>query len=389
MGQRARDVVRETRPLTAEQIACIRLRNQCVAPSSAGATGGALACATPREVVEHLGALQGQDYAGVLWSIGLRVAGSTEDSVERAFSEREIVRTWPMRGTLHVIPAADARWMLELLTPRMIASTARRRANLALDDAEIARAAAIFTRALRGGNRLTRADMMALLDGAGIATAGQRGYHILFHLSMRRLIIFGPREGAQQTFVLFDEWLPEAPSLPREESLGLIVRRYFASHGPATAKDFAGWSGLTAADTKAGLDTAGESLVGETVGGTMYWGPRHDDAASGASRQGAGSESAETSAEPDVHLLPGFDEFMLGYKDRSAALHADHSEHTVPGGNGVFKPTAVIGGQVAGTWKRVVKKGVTSVEAVPFTRFSVAERRAIDAAARRYLAFIG
>ena len=388
VGQRARTIVSEVEPLAPEQIARIRLRNQCIAFSP-----GVSACATPHDVVTHLGALQGQDYAGVLWSIGLRVAGSTEASIERAFAEREIVRTWPMRGTLHVIPAADARWMLELLTPRMIASTARRRENLSLDDAEIARAARLFTGALRGGNRLTRDEMMALLEGAGIVTAGQRGYHILFHLSMRRLIVFGPREGKQQTFVLFDEWLPDAPSLSRSASLALIVRRYFTSHGPASAKDFAGWTGLTIADAKAGLAANADTLVAETVGATTYWTPRECVATtSGPFTAGgsAGMSPAVLGAPPipDVHLLPGFDEFLLGYKDRSAALHADHSERVTPGGNGVFRPTVVIDGQIVGTWKRVAKRGAANVEATAFGRFTAAEQRAIDVAAKRYLAFI-
>ena len=367
--------------LAEEQIALVRLRNQCIAaPAAALEDAGERSCADPRAVVERLGALQGQDYAGVLWSIGLRTRGATAADVERAFTDREIVRTWPMRGTLHVIPAADARWMLELLTPRVIERTARRREILALDREEIARAAKLFEGALRGGNRLTRGEMMALLDDSGIVTAGQRGYHLLFHLSMQRLINFGPRDGTQQTFVLFDEWLPRSHSLPRSEALAILVRRYFTSHGPASVKDFVGWSGLSVADATAGLADNADTLVARKLGGTVYWMSSDPSAVT--------TGSAAPTAVPDVHLLPGFDEYLLGYKDRSAQLASAHSELIFPGGNGVFRPTVIVDGQVVGTWKRVAKKGAVTVEATPFGKFTAAQKHAIDAAAKRYLAFI-
>ena len=381
MGTSARELVTEPPALAEEQISLVRLRNQCIAAPTAALEGaGERSCAGPRAVVERLGALQGQDYAGVLWSIGLRIPGVTASDVERAFADREIVRTWPMRGTLHVIPAADARWMLELLTPRVIERTARRRENLALDREEIARAAKLFEGALRGGNRLTREEMMALLENSGIVTAGQRGYHLLFHLSMQRLINFGPRAGTQQTFVLFDEWLPRSHSLPRSEALAILVRRYFTSHGPASVKDFVGWSGLSVADAKAGLADNADTLVARKLGGAVYW-MSHDPSA-------VTTGSAMPTTVPDVHLLPGFDEYLLGYKDRSAQLSSAHSELIVPGGNGVFRPTVVVDGQVVGTWKRVGKKGAVTVEATPFGKFTATQQHAIDSATKRYLAFI-
>lgn len=382
----ARSLVSES---TAESIGLLRLRNQgiAVAPAAANAPAATNAPATttsPASVVQRLGAMQGQDYLGALWSIGLRVPGSTESDVEAAFERRELVRTWPMRGTLHVIPAKDARWMLELLTPRVLASTATRRANLALDDDVFAVATTVFTDALRGGNRLSRDEMMASLERAGISTTGQRGYHILFHLSMRRLIVFGPRTEAQQTFVLFDEWLPDAESLPTDEALARLVHTYFTSHAPATVKDFAGWSGLTIADTKRGLAANHDTLVAEKIAGIEYWMSQSTlealpEAVSSASMEGEGG----------VFLLPGFDEFVLGYKDRTAILAPEHGQRIVPGNNGMFKPTVLSGGRVAGIWRRVVKKRVLTVEATPLNRFTAAEKRRIVSAAERYRAFLG
>jgi len=352
-------------------IGMARLRSLGVIP-----TPGENHCATPLQIVTRLGALQGQDYPGVLWSIGLRALGTSEAVIEAAFARREIVRTWPMRGTLHVIPAADARWMLELLTPRVFASTASRRANLTLDEDVLARAAELIRGALRGGNRLTRAELMSLLEAAGISTAGQRGYHVLFNLSMRRLIVFGPRDGKEHTFVLFDEWLPDAVEMPADAALVLLTRRYFTGHGPATAKDFSGWSGLTMAEVHRGLEAAAADLVSLELDGVTYW-----------MSATAADEFDEVGKTPDVRLLPGFDEFVLGYKDRSAVLAAEHSGRIVPGNNGVFRPTVVIDGRVAGTWSRVVKRKAPFIDAMPFTRFTAAQQRAIDAAAQTYLDF--
>jgi len=357
--------------LSRAMIGLARLQSQGVADQH-----GEPPVSTPLEVVTRLGALQAQDYAGMLWSVGLRLPGSSETEVEAAFERREIVRTWPMRGTLHVVPAADARWMLELLTPRVFSATASRRAALGLDDAVFAKAATACSSALRGGNRLTRSGMMQLFERAGISTAGQRGYHLLFNLSMRQHIVFGPREGKEPTFVLFDEWLPHAAELPAEEALHLLTLRYFIGHGPATVRDFAGWAGITMADVRRGLSVAGPELAELDIEGTTYWmSPRTAERAYYAE------------GTPSVCLLPGFDEFVLGYKDRSAVLDETHSQLIVPGGNGVFRPTVVVDGRIAGTWKRVVKRKAASVEATPFTSFTAVEVRGIEALAERYLAF--
>ncbi|HVF66173.1 MAG TPA: crosslink repair DNA glycosylase YcaQ family protein, partial [Pyrinomonadaceae bacterium] len=111
----------------------------------------------PSDVVRHLGAVQAQDYLASLWAVGLRTKGATEADVERALADRSVVRTWPMRGTLHFVPAADARWMLGLLTPRVVARSAARYRQLELDERTFARCGEVFVRALRGGKSLTRA----------------------------------------------------------------------------------------------------------------------------------------------------------------------------------------------------------------------------------------
>ena len=163
---------------------------------------------TPEEVVRWMGALQGQAYGQVVWAIGQRTHAATLAQVEQAIAERHILLTWPLRGTLHVAPAQDARWMLRLSEPRTRSSAARRLAQLGLDETILERCMTLFYDTLHGGTRLTRAAMMTIVEEAGIPTTGQRGYHILWQAARRGLICLGPMEGTQQTVVLLDEWVP-------------------------------------------------------------------------------------------------------------------------------------------------------------------------------------
>ncbi len=329
---------------------------------------------TPEAVVAHLGAIQAQDYQGALWSIGLRIPGSTRTDVERAIADRTIIRTWPMRGTLHFVPAVDARWMLELLAARVIKSSAGRHRQLALDEAAFTRSRAILTKALERDAVLTRPAIFATLDAGGISPTGQRGIHILQQLCMERMLCYGPHAEKHPTFVLFDEWIRNSRQLDREAALATVATRFFASHGPATMRDFVGWTGLTVADAKLGVYLAQSSLERMLTPEGEYW---------------MANERSPESHEPRAHLLPGFDEFMLGYKDRSAALAPKFANRIVPGANGVFLSTLVLDGQVCGTWRRAARAKSVEIEAEPFARISAATRKTFAAPMARYAQFLG
>ena len=350
-----------------KRIALSRLANQGIA---------APAFARPGDVVTWLGALQAQDYGGALWAIGLRVAGATERSIEQAIVERAIVRTWPMRGTLHFVAAQDVRWLLALLTPRVIAHSAGRYRQLELDEATFARSKEVFAKALQGGKQLTRDEMLQGLEQeADIPTAGQRGYHLLGRSAQDGLICFGSRRGKQQTFALLDEWVPPTNALARDEALAELTRRYFTSHGPATVQDLKRWAGLTAAEAKTGLEAAGKMLTQEIIAGCVYW----------MARDLPELNNGITAA----YLLPGFDEYLLGYSDRSAVLDPAYAQRICPGGNGMFSPTIVSDGVVTGTWKRTFKGGAVVIELAPFRPLTPAENDALGAAADRYGEFLG
>ncbi len=329
----------------------------------------------PEEVVRWMGAMQAQDYQQALWAIGLRTQSATVVDIEQAIVDRKILRTWPMRGTLHFVPAEDAQWMVKLSSTRMLAGARQRQAQLALDVITIERSQQLFYDALNGGKRIARPDLMQILEDAGISTKGQRGYHLLWYMAQTGLICLGPLERKQQTFVLLDEWVPQARELSREEALATLAGRYLASHGPATMRDFVGWAGLTVADAKAGLGAIQAKLRVEKLDGQEYL--SSTDA----------PEHRSMSPESSVHLLPGFDEYLLGYKDRSAVLAAEHTAKIVPGGNGIFLATVVVDGLVVGTWKRTLKKNALDITLHNFSPSPDILEAAVIEAASAYSAF--
>ncbi len=329
----------------------------------------------PEEVVRWLGAVQAQDYRQSLWAIGLRLRPATVADIEQAILDAKIIRTWPMRGTLHFVPPEDARWMLKLSASRMLARDGRRLEQLGLDEGTMERSRGLFYEALKGNRRLSRPEMMTVLEEAGITTGNQRGYHILWYVAQSGLICLGPVQDKQQTFVLLDEWVPDSRELSREESLAELARRYFASHGPATVHDFAWWAGLTLTEARSGLEAAMPGLISEKIDGKEYW----------MTSDTPGHIAYDKSR---VHLLPAFDEYLLGYKDRSAVLTVEDAPRVVPGKNGVFLPTIVVGGRVVGTWKRKLNKNSIDMTLSPFTHLGDSEARATEAA-RSYSAFAG
>jgi hypothetical protein len=326
------------------------------------------------DAVRRMGALQAQDYMQAVWAIGARTVSGTLADIEQAIENGKIIRTWPMRGTIHFIPPEDARWMLGLSAPRLLASDQRRMAQLDLNVDIMARCRDLFCEALSGGRRLSRPEMMSVLESAGITTRGQRGYHILWYIAQSGVIYIGPMQGKQQTFALLDELVPDSRDLPRDEALAELARRYFSSHGPATVHDFAWWAGISVTDARQGLEAVKSGLVSDSIEGTPYW-----------MKDGA---AAFTHDDPTMYLLPGFDEFLLGYKDRSAVLAAEHAQRIVPGNNGMFLPMMVAAGQVVGTWKRTIKKKGVEVILYPFAPLGHLEDRAVEAASA-YADFIG
>ena len=334
---------------------------------------------SPREVVEWLGALQSQDVASGVWSVGVRTPDAVEADVQAAFERAEILRTWPMRSTIHIVPAVDARWMLALTGVRGLDQLRTRRQQLGLLPHDIDRALAVIADVLGGGRVLSRADLLAALDDAGIATDGQRGYHLLLYSSQSGLTCIGPQRGPAQTFVLLDEWVPAPRILSREEARAELAHRYVRGHGPVSLRDFAGWTGLTLTDARAGLADNDGRLTCVGTGADARW----------LTTDLADAIAAGGLTDHEVVALPGYDEYLLGYKDRSLHGNATLLDRVVPGGNGVFRATIVADGVVVATWTRTLTARGARITVAPFAPLS---RRLAAAAARsleRYAAFLG
>ncbi|MDQ3998173.1 MAG: winged helix DNA-binding domain-containing protein, partial [Gemmatimonadota bacterium] len=294
---------------------------------------------TPAELVRALGAVQAQDYSGAKWGIGLRTRGVTDADVERAMTDGSIVRTHVLRPTWHFVAPADIRWMLALTAPRVKAATASYDRKLGLDDSIFRRTNAALTRALRDGTRLTRTELAHALRRARVdATGTQRLAHLVMRAELDGVVCSGGRRGKQFTYALLEERVPPAAPLDRDEALLELTKRYFATRSPATARDFAWWSGLTVGDATRGIQMAGPSLEREVVGDRAYWVDP--------------SLRARSTTPPTAHLLPNYDEYFIGFRDRGAIGRRLQSVDLVTGGDALTAYVVAVDGQLVGGWKR-------------------------------------
>ena len=327
------------------------------------------------DVVQWLGAVQAQDYAAAKWALGLRLQGATDDDIEQAFAAGALLRTHLMRPTWHFVSPADIRWILALTAPRVNAVNVSWYRKLELDDALFMRSNAVLAKALQGGKQLTRPELVSVLKLTGIATDDiQRFTSIMMRAELDGFVCSGARRGKQFTYALLDERAPQARTLDRDEALAELAKRYFTSHGPATLQDFVWWSGLAVADARAGLEMVTSQLMYEVVDGQAYWFSPSTQPAKDLSQT--------------AYLLPNFDEYIVGYKDRSAVCDTSHTNKLDPRGNILFNYTMVLDGRVVGTWKRTMQKDAVIITPSLFTPLTRAETRAFASPANHYGAFL-
>jgi Winged helix DNA-binding domain len=326
----------------------------------------------PEDAVGWLGAVQSQDYGPAKWSVAQRTSGTSDAALDQAFADGAILRTHVLRPTWHFVAPADIRWMLELTAPRVHALSAYQYRQLGLDDAVRQKANALLVGALQGGAQRTRKELAALLEGAGVALGGFRLGYLLMNAELAGLVCSGALRGRQHTYALLEERAPPARRLDRDEALAALTLRYYTSHGPATVKDFGWWSSLTAADIRDGLAMAASRLEQEVVDGVTYW--------------FAPPAPGRAATSPTVHLLQGYDEYIVGYSQSRSVLNL--AGRTLPA-RPVFNGVVILDGQLAGHWKRTQRRDAVAFEVALYEPFDDARARALRAAADRQGEFLG
>lgn len=323
------------------------------------------------DVVAWFGATQAQDQHQAKWALGARVPDSTMPLVEQAQHDRHYVRTWTMRGTLHHMAPNDVAWINGYLGKRVLSIRGALYREYGFDAKTLAKIEAIILGALAEGPR-TRSELKALLEAKKQRTDGFRFAHMMYHLALSGYVCCGAPRGKQDTYVLLKDWVGHIAVRSSDESLVGLASLYFRSHGPATMRDFAWWAGIPQRDAIRGIELIRDELTSATSDRAEYLMIR-------------ANERAEI---PKALLLSGFDEYLLGYGDRSVVLDEPRSREVVTV-NGLFRPTIVIGGRVVGMWSREIGARQVDVTLTPFRALKPAERRAVESEAARVAAFIG
>jgi winged helix DNA-binding protein len=287
------------------------------------------------DVVRHLLAVQAQDLRAARLALRARAEGLTASAIDTALEQRALVIAWLNRGTLHLVAPDDHAWLLALTAPRQTAGNRRRLGQEGVSDDDADRAVAIIEAALADAGPLTRAELGDRIAARGIRAEGQALPHLLFRAALRGLIVVV----GERRYALTRDWLgAPPPPVDRDAALADLGRRYLAAHAPAEPGDLAAWAGLSLRDARAALERAGPP-------------------------------AAPRDGEPiPPRLLGAYDPYLLGWKDRSFAVPAEHARLVHPGG-GVVRAVATVDGRVVGSWEDVADEPAFAGELADVERF--------------------
>ncbi len=301
---------------------------------------GSPALRSAAAVVSHLGAMQAQDFPMTKWAIGIRSAGLTESAVNAAIARGDIIRTHALRPTWHILANADVDWLLKLTAPRIMVTIRSRHKQLGLDEKLITQCKRVIEKDLLTAESGTRAQLITALKKAKITLAAECYSHILLRCELDRLICSGPVQGSDTAYALYAQRIRKTEDLPRDEALARLALRYFTGHGPATLEDFIWWSGLKISEARQALAAAGNNLKKITAKENTWY---------------LSKETGKSAIAKGVLLLPAFDEYIIGYADRSAVLPPGLAKNVISN-NGIFRAVILHHGQVCGLWKKEVRK---------------------------------
>jgi Winged helix DNA-binding domain len=279
-----------------------------------------------------------------------------------------------LRPTWHFVAPEDLRWLLALTGPRVHQASAHQYRLLGIDTALAARARAVIEKALRGGVALTREELGARINEAGIEASGLRLAYLIGHAELEAVICSGPRRGRRHTYALVEERLLPARSRERDAALAELGRRYVEGHGPAQVADLAWWSGLTMADARAALESTTTPLVREAIAGrTFYASP---------------TEPPAEAPRPLLHLLPNYDELLIAFRDRTDAMDPDLPPPARVA-QVVLNHVVVRNGLVVGGYRRRDAGAATRLEINPLVELRQADRAALRGVIKRFATFLG
>ncbi len=341
-----------------------RLQNQQIHAAEAN---------SPTELVAWMGAMQAQDYEMSKWALGVRLPNQTEGTLEAALNNGEVLRTHLLRPTWHLVSPTNIRWMLELSRPQIEKIVVGYNQRLGLDFSIRDKSNTIIEKALTEQPNLTRNELMQTLENHGIIASDIRAAHIMFHAELTGLVCSGIRKGKQLTYTLLDKRAPMTKPLLRDEALAKLATLYFQSHSPATLKDFSWWSGLTVTESRKAVAFIKDELETLAIDKTIYY--------------ILPSQTIEK-VQKDILLLPAFDEYMVSYTDRTAALPLEYTKQAISS-NGIFTPIIVHHGQVIGIWKRKMKTKYVEIELMPFEPISKDLSNEIQKAFGVYQEYLG
>jgi hypothetical protein len=307
---------------------------------------------------------QAQDARAGRLSFRSRDARLTAADVDRARTEeRSLVRAWVMRGTIHLLHAEDATWMLPLFEPGIAEWSRRRLGQLGMNEGTVERALTEVRRALEADGPLSRPELTARLQAKGIELDQATRLHVFSLAVTGGNACFGPDVAGNATLVRRGDWLGDPSPHDREAALSDLARRYFAAFAPATEADFAGWAGLPLRDIRIGLAGVASELTEVRVGDTPAWRPR-----SGAPRPRKGV----------VRLLPAWDTYLMGHRDRDFIASPERWRRVFPGG-GILRPAILLDGVAVGTWSSKRSGRQLKAEIDPFDELEAATATAVEA----------
>lgn len=325
--------------MNTEDILVQRLRNQLLISDEMKSV---------KDAVSHMGAIQAQEYTLSKWAIALRTGSSNISEIDKAINEGAIIRTHILRPTWHFVTAENLDWMIKLCRDKLYKTYVSYCKALGINEVFSNKIIPVILSALENNNHLTRSEISEKLAAGNKNIDNSITNNILFIMEIEGLICGGKSKSGKHSYALTEEWVPQNANLiSKEEALAKLTTKYFQSHGPATLQDFIWWSGLSSTDAKLGISLIKDILEEINLPGKkllmIYSKPNKND------------------GRNLLHLLPPYDEFIVGYKDRTDLISKEnHSK--VMSSFGLFKPTVMLNGKITGSWKKKKIKNSPEIE---------------------------